>query len=135
MESGEVQALRDRVAGLVAAAATSNADHAEALRRAQRAHDAEIAELVEAVGVAAARHTEEDAQRAEQNEDRIDHLRRALETRDVIGQAKGALMVTLRCTADQAFASLVTQSQHANRRLADLAAEIVKQVEDQVAQP
>ena len=53
------------------------------------------------------------------------HLRRALETRDVIGQAKGVLKVTMSCTADQAFAMLVHKPQQTNTKLADVAAEIV----------
>ena len=52
-------------------------------------------------------------------------LRRALETRDVIGQAKGVLKVTMSCTADQAFAMLVHKPQQTNTKLADVAAEIV----------
>ena len=48
---------------------------------------------------------------------------------------RGVLMVTLRRIADQASAFLVTQSQQTNRKLADVATEIVEHVEVQVAQP
>ena len=61
------------------------------------------------------------------------HLRRALETRDVIGQAKGVLKVTMSCTADQAFAMLVHKSQQTNRKLAEIATEIVDGAERSAA--
>ena len=60
-------------------------------------------------------------------------LRRALETRDLIGQAKGVLMVTMSCTADQAFAMLVHKSQQTNRKLAEIASEIVDRAERSAA--
>ncbi|WP_432544395.1 ANTAR domain-containing protein [Kineococcus sp. SYSU DK002] len=53
------------------------------------------------------------------------NLQVAMQSRAVIEQAKGVLMATLHCTADEAFAHLATQSQHANRKLRDIAAEIV----------
>ena len=55
----------------------------------------------------------------------IANLDQALESRDVIGQAKGVLIVAMRCTADEAFAVMVKQSQHENRKIVDIAAEIV----------
>lgn len=48
----------------------------------------------------------------------------ALETRDVIGQAKGILMATSAINADQAFAMLRDASQHLNRKLRDIAVEV-----------
>ena len=53
------------------------------------------------------------------------HLRRALNNRDVIGQAKGILMERHRITSDQAFELLSRASQTANRKLADLAEALV----------
>jgi GAF domain-containing protein len=52
---------------------------------------------------------------------RADQLRRALASRDLIGQAKGVLMARHRITADQAFALLTKASQAANRKVVDIA--------------
>lgn len=52
------------------------------------------------------------------------HLRDALESRDVIGQAKGILMERERVTAADAFEMLRRASQHLNRKLRDLAEDI-----------
>ena len=54
----------------------------------------------------------------------VEHLERALASRDVIGQAKGILMERYRITADEAFEKLRLASQHANRKLAALAEEL-----------
>jgi len=52
----------------------------------------------------------------------IEHLRKALASRDVIGQAKGILMERFKITADEGFALLVDASQHQNVRVAELSA-------------
>lgn len=52
-------------------------------------------------------------------------LEEALATRDVIGQAKGILMVRQSCSADEAFDVLRRASQRANRKLRDIAQELV----------
>lgn len=52
-------------------------------------------------------------------------LRTALESRAVIEQAKGVLMAKLGCDAEAAFAHLRRQSQYQNRRLREVAAELV----------
>jgi GAF domain-containing protein len=54
-----------------------------------------------------------------------DQLRRALDTRDLIGQAKGMLMERYRISADQAFAVLVRVSQAGNRKLVQICEELV----------
>ncbi|MEZ5220544.1 MAG: ANTAR domain-containing protein [Ilumatobacteraceae bacterium] len=54
----------------------------------------------------------------------IDTIRQALHTRDVIGQAKGIIMASTGCDADQAFQVLSKQSQAENRKLYDVAAEL-----------
>ncbi len=56
----------------------------------------------------------------------IGQLRTALETRDVIGQAKGILMERHKVTADEAFAMLNLASQHCNVKLRDLARELTE---------
>ena len=54
----------------------------------------------------------------------VEHLRRALISRDVIGQAKGILMERFKVTADEAFALLVRASQRDNVRVAELSARL-----------
>ena len=54
-----------------------------------------------------------------------EHLEKALESRGVIDQAKGILMATRRCSADEAFQVLVDLSQHSNRKLRDVAQDLV----------
>ena len=54
-----------------------------------------------------------------------EHLREALESRDVIGQAKGILMARRNCTADTAFELLRQASQHRNIKLRDIAEQVV----------
>ncbi|MGY5884184.1 ANTAR domain-containing protein [Modestobacter lacusdianchii] len=53
------------------------------------------------------------------------NLRYALESRAVIDQAKGILMERRRVTADQAFTVLTDISQHTNRKLRDIAEQLV----------
>ncbi len=55
-------------------------------------------------------------------------LRQALESRETIGQAKGILMARERCSPDQAFDLLRQKSQAANKKLRDVAQEIVDSV-------
>ncbi len=55
-----------------------------------------------------------------------DQLRRAVGTRQLIGQAQGILMERLKLTDDRAFALLVRASQDTNRKLVDIAAELVR---------
>lgn len=50
-----------------------------------------------------------------------EQLRRAVASRDRIGQAKGILMVRHHCTAKQAFDQLVAESQAVNLKLVDVA--------------
>jgi GAF domain-containing protein len=57
-----------------------------------------------------------------------DQLRDALATRAVIDQALGIVMGQNRCDHDTAFAILRTSSQHQNRKVRDVATEIVKSV-------
>ncbi|KOT86784.1 hypothetical protein ADK86_38080 [Streptomyces sp. NRRL F-5755] len=52
-------------------------------------------------------------------------LRRALAGRPVIDQARGILMATAECTAEQAWYILRQTSQHANRKVREVAGEVV----------
>ncbi|GLW89302.1 GAF and ANTAR domain-containing protein [Actinokineospora globicatena] len=56
---------------------------------------------------------------------RVEQLREALDTRDVIGQAKGILMVRRGIGADEAFDTLRRTSQNINVKLRDLAKTLV----------
>jgi GAF domain-containing protein len=54
-----------------------------------------------------------------------ENLREALESRDVIGQAKGILMARRGCTPDAAFEALRRASQHRNTKLREIAEQVV----------
>ena len=54
-----------------------------------------------------------------------EHLREALESRDVIGQAKGILMARRGCTPEVAFEALRKVSQHRNIKLRQIAEQVV----------
>jgi GAF domain-containing protein len=54
-----------------------------------------------------------------------EQLEAALASRAVIEQAKGIIMSTMRCSPDEAFGILAKQSQQQNRKLREIAAEIV----------
>jgi GAF domain-containing protein len=53
------------------------------------------------------------------------NLERALESRDLIGQAKGIIMQARRVTAEEAFALLVRRSQETNTKLLEVAEAVV----------
>jgi hypothetical protein len=58
-----------------------------------------------------------------------EQLRQALASREVIGEAKGIIMERQNCTRDEAFDILRRASQRENRKLRDLAEELVARVE------
>jgi GAF domain-containing protein len=58
------------------------------------------------------------------HEDKVLRLERALESNREIGVAMGILMAQRRWSQAEAFERLVTSSQHLNRRLRDIAAEV-----------
>jgi AmiR/NasT family two-component response regulator len=104
--SGEVDALRAEITRLLAAALKSDTDHAAEIKHLEESQADEIKHLEESQA------------------DEVTNLNLALGSRDLIGQAKGVLMATLRCSADEAFALMVTQSQHENRKIVAIAADI-----------
>ena len=61
-------------------------------------------------------------------ENEVTGLRTALQTRGVIEQAKGIIMLREHCDADAAFAMLVRVSQTSHRKLHDVAAALVTSV-------
>jgi GAF domain-containing protein len=56
----------------------------------------------------------------------LSQLTEALESRDLIGQAKGIIMERQRCTSDDAFAILRKVSQSRNVKLREIAAQVVE---------
>jgi GAF domain-containing protein len=62
------------------------------------------------------------------SEESNDQLREALASRDIIGQAKGILMERSDLTPDEAFDEMRADSQRENRKLRDIAEEIVSKV-------
>ena len=60
---------------------------------------------------------------------RAENLLAALETRDLIGQAVGLLMERYSITAGRSFETLVRFSRQTNRKLRDVAAELVRDAE------
>jgi GAF domain-containing protein len=54
-----------------------------------------------------------------------EHLREALESRDVIGQAKGILMARRCCTSDEAFEAIRQVSQRRNVKVREIAEGVV----------
>ncbi|MFD0484801.1 ANTAR domain-containing protein [Kineococcus sp. GCM10028916] len=54
-----------------------------------------------------------------------DNLRTAMQSRAVIEQAEGVLMASLHCTPEEAFQHLSLRSQRSNRKLRDVAADVV----------
>jgi len=64
-----------------------------------------------------------------------EQLQQALLSRALIDQALGVVMAQQRCTADAAFAVLRTASQNRNRKLRDVAADIIEAVSGQPPQP
>ena len=61
------------------------------------------------------------------------HLTAAMASRAVIEQAKGMVMATHRCSADDAFDRLRRQSQSENRKLRSVATDLVNQVQEPIA--
>jgi GAF domain-containing protein len=55
-----------------------------------------------------------------------ENLRRAMDSRGVIEQAKGILIAERRCDAEEAFRVLSRMSQESNRKLRDIAVELVR---------
>lgn len=68
---------------------------------------------------------EQVAERLQEMTERVDQLMAAIQSRDVIGQAKGILMERYGLTSDQAFQVLVSASSNSNVKLHDVALELV----------
>lgn len=66
--------------------------------------------------------------RSTEQSDELGQIQTAMDARSVIDQALGVLMAQQRCSADEAFALLRTASQSRNRKMSDLAVDIVTSV-------
>jgi AmiR/NasT family two-component response regulator len=126
VQAAEIKRLEDaqateivRIEG-VQAAEIKHLEEAQAAELLQIAK-VQVAEILHLEGVQAAEIERVEGVRAVE----VANLNLALASRDLIGQAKGILMVTLGCAADEAFAWMVTQSQHENRKVTAIAADIV----------
>jgi hypothetical protein len=123
-------ARASRAAGMgsfVSAPITVDGEHSGAINGYSRAghgfadFDGPLLELyIAAVETALRGHT-----RYRQMRELANQLRTALESRAVIDQAKGVLMATHGVTAGEAFAMLVSKSQHQNVKLRDVARQLV----------
>ncbi|WP_328291388.1 GAF and ANTAR domain-containing protein [Kineococcus sp. NBC_00420] len=63
--------------------------------------------------------------RAAQQSSIVDQLHTAMQTRSTIDQALGIVMTRQRCTATEAFAVLRSVSQSSNRKIVDIATELI----------
>lgn len=68
---------------------------------------------------------EDVVERLREVNDRLGQMTRAVESRDVIGQAKGILMERYGLTADKAFALLLSASNNSQARLGQVATALV----------
>ena len=60
-----------------------------------------------------------------QNHEALQQLHQAIHSRDTIGQAKGILMERYKVSADAAFRILQDKSNHSNRKLVDVAHDLI----------
>jgi GAF domain-containing protein len=61
-----------------------------------------------------------------------EQMQEAMRSRAVIEQAKGILMAVQRCDAETAFGELVRESQNTNRKVRDVAADLIRRAGGQV---
>ena len=122
MNDDEIRALREEIERLLAAALKKDTNHEDELTRRDDLHVAETERRDEF-------HVEEMKLAQHLHDEQTANLERALDSRDLIGQAKGVIIVTVGCSSDDAFRLLRDQSQHENRKLVDVAAEIVERAQ------
>jgi hypothetical protein len=99
----------------------------QARRRARELHRRAEAAVAQAAGTIG--HLQEFTPRDDSETSRLtrelEGLRVAMRSRALIEQAKGIVMGAMNCDEQTAFQVLVRQSQHENRKLRDVAAELV----------
>jgi chromosome segregation ATPase len=64
------------------------------------------------------------------SQEHAEHLEQALRTSRTIGAAIGMIVASRQVSPDEAFEILKQASQHSNRKLRDIAAELVEQAEE-----
>jgi hypothetical protein len=109
--------LRDEIRELLSAALERNGQHIDEIERRDELHIAETERRDEL-------HVQEMHRRDDLHAHELELIHEALETRDIIGQAKGVIMAALSCPPDEAFNLLRQQSQHENRKLVVVATEV-----------
>jgi hypothetical protein len=125
-DDSRLVALRDEIAGLLAGALDAEQRHAAEMQRRDELHVAE-SDRRDAL------HVRELERRDDVHLHEMEMIREALETRDLIGQAKGVIMAALTCSPDEAFELLRKQSQHENRKLVEVAAEVAERASSPAA--
>jgi AmiR/NasT family two-component response regulator len=116
--AGEPGSLRDQIERLLADALRSDLEHLDAMAVARKLHATELLAMADVADLDTTKLRDALAE--------VETLKHALATRDTIGQAKGVLVATLGCSPDKAFGLLVHQSQHENRKVSEIASEIVE---------
>jgi ANTAR domain len=114
--------LRAEIGRMLAAALSADEGHVSEMNRRDALHIAETDRRD-------VLHHTEMQRRQDGFEQELLTIRDALETRDLIGQAKGIIMGSMGCTADEAFVLLKKQSQAENRKLTEIAADIVSKTQ------
>ena len=117
MDTDERDSLQAEIRELLAAALAVDEGHVAEMDRRDELHISETDRRD-------VLHTDEMQRRQDGFEQELGTIREALETRDLIGQAKGIIMGSIRCTADEAYLLLKKQSQAENRKLSEIAAEV-----------
>jgi ANTAR domain len=118
-DEAHFQQLSEDIQRLLSAALNKEAEFESEMERRDVRHIAESERRDEL-------HISELERRDQLHVDEMALLAAAVESRDTIGQAKGVIMVTMGCTADEAFRLLKDQSQHENRKIVEVAAEIAR---------
>lgn len=123
------RAIGEGAASMVSSPMTVEAKTVGALNvysRQADAFDAESVSVAEIIAGHAALATQV-AATLHEHRTLASELRLAMASRATVEQAKGIIMSAVGCDPDEAFARLVHQSQHENRKLRDIAAELVRQ--------
>lgn len=122
MEMVEREALQAEIKKLLAASLAADEGHVAEMDRRDDLHIAETNRRD-------VLHHDELQRRQDGFEHELLTIREALENRDLIGQAKGIIMGSMGCSADEAFALLKKQSQSENRKISDVAADVASKTQ------
>jgi len=109
--------LRDEITEMLAAGLHTEEQHVADIQRRDELHVAETDRRD-------VLHVDELHRRDDLHAHELALIHEALETRDIIGQAKGVVMAAMSCPPDEAFNILRKQSQTENRKLVEIAVEI-----------